>query len=159
FVDSATGERFLQIRDGYRYENDPVRGGMSIIRFKEHGVRIPLRSFTRSISIESVPSLELLAIPLPANQAELQWRLSIVLSTPILALLAFPLSYTAPRQGRFSKIAVAILLYGLYANALALLRGMIEREQIPAWIGMWWVHILMIGLAVWLLHKYYGKPA
>lgn len=159
FVDSATGERFLQIRDGYRYENDPERGGMSIMRFKEHGVRIPLRSFVRSISIESVPTLELLAIPSPANQAELQWRLSIVLSTMVLALLAFPLSYTAPRQGRFSKIAVAILLYGLYANILAMLRGMMERGEVPAWLGMWWVHILMVLLAVWLLYKYYGKPA
>lgn len=159
FIDSANGERFLQIRDGYRYENDPERGGMSIIRFGEHGVRIPLRTFTRSDSIEAIPTQMLFGMRTPAAQAELQWRVSIILSAPVLALLAFPLSYTAPRQGRFSKIAVAILLYGLYANGLATLRGMLESGSLPIWVGMWWVHVLVVALAFWLLRKYYGKPA
>ena len=72
---------------------------------------------------------------------------------------AFPLSYTAPRQGRYSKIAIAILIYGLYANILATIRGMLEREELSPWIGMWWVHIALIALSVWLLRKYYGKPS
>ncbi len=159
FVDSANGERFLQIRDGYRYENDPAKGGLSIIRFGEHGIRIPLRTFTRSDSIESIATPTLWAMGTPAANAELQWRVSIILSAPILALLAFPLSYTAPRQGRYSKIAVAILLYGLYANVLASLRGMLERGDVSPWAGMWWVHGLMIALSFWLLRKYYGRPA
>ena len=159
FIDSANGERFLQIRDGYRYENDPDQGGMSIIRFGEHGIRIPLRSFTRDDDIETVPTLDLIKAPTPKATAELQWRISIVLSAPILALLAFPLSYTAPRQGRYSKIAVAILIYGFYANILATIRGMLEREELSPWIGMWWVHLSLVALAFWLLRKYYGKPS
>ncbi|MEZ5536926.1 MAG: LPS export ABC transporter permease LptF [Thiolinea sp.] len=159
FIDSANGERFLQIRDGYRYENDPDKGGLSIISFGEHGIRIPLRNFTRDAEIGTVPTLELLALPSPEAYAELQWRTSIVLSAPILALLAFPLSYTAPRQGRFSKIAVAILIYGLYANVLATMRGMLERQEVPGWLGMWWIHLIIIALSFWLLRKYYGKPS
>lgn len=159
FIDSANGERFLQIRDGYRYENDPDKGGMSVIRFGEHGIRIPLRSFSRSDDIETVPTLELLQTPTPKATAELQWRISIVLSAPILALLAFPLSYTAPRQGRYSKIALAILIYGFYANILATIRGMLEREELSPWIGMWWVHLALVLLSFWLLRKYYGRPA
>ena len=159
FIDSANGERFLQIRDGYRYENDPDQGGMSIIRFGEHGIRIPLRSFTRDDDIETVPTLDLIKAPTPKATAELQWRISIVLSAPILALLAFPLSYTAPRQGRYSKIAVAILIYGFYANILATIRGMLEREELSPWIGMWWVHLSLVALSFWLLRKYYGKPS
>lgn len=159
FIDSANGERFLQIRDGYRYENDPDKGSMSIIRFGEHGIRIPLRSFTRDDDIETVPTLDLLKMGSPKATAEFQWRTSIVLSAPILALLAFPLSYTAPRQGRYSKIAVAILIYGLYANVLATLRSMLEREALSPWIGMWWVHLLLIALSFWLLRRYYGKPS
>lgn len=159
FIDSANGERFLQIRDGFRYESDRDKTGMSIIRFGEHGIRIPLRNFTRDAEIETVPTLELLALPSPQANAELQWRASVVLSAPILALLAFPLSYTAPRQGRFSKIAVAILIYGLYANVLTTLRSMLERQEISGWLGMWWVHLLMIALSFWLMRKYYGKPS
>lgn len=159
FIDSATGERFLQIQNGYRYENDPEQGGLSMIRFAEHGIRIPLRNFERAASIESLGFAELWLLGTPEAQAEMQWRLSIILSTPILALLAFPLSYTAPRQGRFGKVAWAILLYGLYANVLATVRGLLERGEWPAWLGMWWVHGLMIALSLWLLRKYYGKPA
>lgn len=158
FIDSANGERFLQILDGYRYEHDPAQGGLTIVKFEEHGIRIPLRDFEPVADIETLSTRTLLQSNTPAHQAELQWRISIVLSTPILALLAFPLSYTAPRQGRYSKIAVGILLYGLYANVLATLRGMIERGDLSPWLGMWWVHLVMIVLAFWLLHYYYGRP-
>ncbi|PID50427.1 MAG: LPS export ABC transporter permease LptF [Proteobacteria bacterium] len=158
FIDSVNGERFLQIQDGYRYEDDPVHGDMSIVHFGEHGIRIPLRDAERAGSIEAFSTQALLSMNTLAAQAELQWRLSIVLSTPVLAVLAFPLSYSAPRQGRYSKIAVGILLYGLYANLLASLRSMVERGDLSPWIGLWWVHLLMIALSLWLLRYYYGRP-
>lgn len=159
FIDSGNGERVLQIRDGYRYESDPVQGGMTIIKFAEHGIRIPLRDFEGNRTIGSIPSLQLLQQHDLRSQGEIQWRAAIILSTPILALLAFPLSYTAPRQGRYSKIAVAILLYALYANLLATMRGLVERGEFPVFPGLWWIHLLVIGLSFWLLRKYYGKPA
>lgn len=159
FIDSGSGERVLQIRDGYRYETDPLQGGMTVVKFAEHGLRIPLRNYTGSSNLGSIPSQTLLQSPdLPA-QAELQWRVAVILSAPLLAMVAFPLSYTAPRQGRYSKIAVAILLYALYANLLATVKGMIERGDFPAFPGLWPIHLAMLGLSFWLLRKYYGKPA
>lgn len=159
FIDSGNGERVLQIKDGYRYESDPQLGGMNIIQFGEHGIRIPLRDFEAHRSIGSIPTLQLLQQDDLRSQGEMQWRAAIILSTPILALLAFPLSYTAPRQGRYSKIAVAILIYAVYANVLATLRGLIERGDFPVFPGLWWVHLVVIALSYWLLRKYYGKPA
>jgi lipopolysaccharide export system permease protein len=38
-------------------------------------------------------------------------------------------------------------------------RGMMGRGDFPALPGLWWVHLLMLGLGLWLLRKYYGKPA
>lgn len=160
FIDSGSGERVLQIRDGYRYETDPTQGNMTVVRFGEHGVRIPLRdSSSSSNSMASIPSLELWQQADTRAQAELQWRAAVVLSAPLLALLAFPLSYTAPRQGRYSKIALAVLIYALYANLLATVRGMVERGDFPVLPGLWWIHLVMLGLSLWLLRKYYGKPA
>jgi lipopolysaccharide export system permease protein len=159
FIDSVSGERVLQIRDGYRYENDMEHGGMTVIRFSEHGIRIPLRTSTGGNSMAAIPSLELWQqADIPA-QAELQWRVAVILSAPLLALLAFPLSYTAPRQGRYSKIALAVLIYALYANLLATVRGMIERGDFPTLPGLWWIHLIMLVLSLSLLRKYYGKPA
>ncbi|SEA51138.1 lipopolysaccharide export system permease protein [Thiothrix caldifontis] len=159
FIDSGSGERVLQISDGYRYESDPEQGGMTIIRFGEHSIRIPLRNYSASNSLAAVPILELWSQTDNASQAELQWRVAVIISAPLLALLAFPLSYTAPRQGRYGKIAVAILIYALYASLLATVRGMMERGDFPLLPGLWWIHLLVLGLAFWLLHKYYGKPA
>jgi lipopolysaccharide export system permease protein len=159
FIDSANGERVLQIRDGYRYESDPQEGGMTVAKFVEHGIRVPLRDYNGGSNLASTPTQKLLQQGSINAWAELQWRASVILSAPLLALLAFPLSYTAPRQGRYSKIAVAILIYAVYANLLATVRGMIDRGAFPLFPGLWWVHLLLFCLSFWLLRKYYGKPA
>lgn len=158
-IDSASGERVLQIHDGYRYETDPTQGNMSIAKFDEHSIRVPLRDSNVGSNSASLTTPELLKNNSAVLQAELQWRAGIILSAPLLALLAFPLSYTAPRQGRYSKIAVAILIYALYSNLLAVVRGMIERGKFPVFPGLWWVHLVLLGLVFWLLRKYYGKPS
>jgi lipopolysaccharide export system permease protein len=159
FIDSSSGERVLQIRDGYRYESDPERGGMTVIRFGEHSVRIPLKNYNASNSLAAMPFLDLWQQTDNAARAEVQWRIAVIISAPLLAVLAFPLSYTAPRQGRYGKIGIAILIYAIYASVLASVRGMMERGDFPQLPGLWWIHLMVLGLAFWLLRKYYGKPS
>jgi len=86
----------------------------------------------------------------------LQWRLSIPLAAVLLALLAVPLSYTSPRQGRFGKIAIAILIYIPYANLLVLARKWIASGVLPSWVGLWPVHIAVFALIVFLLVRRQG---
>ncbi|MBO0614235.1 LPS export ABC transporter permease LptF [Thiothrix fructosivorans] len=159
FIDSGSGERVLQISEGYRYEADPAHGGMTVIRFGEHSIRIPLKDYTASHSLAAMSFLELWQKTDNAARAEMQWRIAVIVSAPLLAFLAFPLSYTAPRQGRYGKVGIAILIYAVYASILATVRGMIERGDFPALPGLWSVHLLILGLAFWLLRKYYGKPS
>ena len=47
-------------------------------------------------------------------KAELNWRVSLVLAVPLMALIAVPLSRVNPRQGRFAKVLPALLLYLIY---------------------------------------------
>lgn len=159
FIDSESGERVLQIRDGYRYESDRKEPGMRITQFDEHGIRVPLRNAAQASNQGSLPSRTLWQQADARSQAEWQWRIAVIISAPLLALLAFPLSYSAPRQGRYAKVAVAILIYAIYVNLLATLRGMIERGDFPTFPGLWLVHLVMLGFVFWLLRKYYGKPA
>ena len=58
--------------------------------------------------------------PQPEYQAELQWRFSTILLIPVLTLIAVPLSRVAPRQGRFSRLVPATLLYAVYYVLLQL---------------------------------------
>jgi lipopolysaccharide export system permease protein len=74
-----------------------------------------------------------------------------------MAFLAFPLSYSTPRQGRYGKLALGIVLFAVYFNLLITGRSMIEKASIPAALGLWWVHGLFVLLAGWLLWRRYGE--
>ena len=71
----------------------------------------------------------------------------------VLTLLAVPLAKLRPRQGRFARIGVAVLAYFIYSNLVATVRVWIEKDSAGGAFGMWWVHLLPIALAVWLLWR------
>jgi len=99
---------------------------------------------------------QLLASDDLVDLAEVQWRISIPLAALLLALLAVPLSYTSPREGRFGKIAIAILIYIPYANLLVLARKWIANGSISPWVGLWPVHFAVLALIIYLLIKRVG---
>ena len=92
----------------------------------------------------------------PEEKAEVQWRLSIPLAAFLLSMLAVPLSYTSPREGRFGKIVIAILIYIPYANLLVLARKWIASGIIPSWVGLWPVHFAVFLIIVFLLIRRHG---
>jgi len=50
----------------------------------------------------------------PADIAEIQWRLSTFWSTLLLGMLGVPLSRSRPRQHRYAKLGIALLIYAGY---------------------------------------------
>lgn len=91
----------------------------------------------------------------PGDLAEYQWRLSIPVATLILGLLAVPLSRSRPRQGRFAKLFVAILMFALYFNLLSLARTWVDQARVPALPGIWWAHLIPAAILLFLLVKPY----
>jgi lipopolysaccharide export system permease protein len=156
FVDQQSGERVLQINNGSRYDKEKSTGEFTLFTFSEHGIRVPSLIANVSEKLSAEPTLSLIGASNPAEQAELHWRFAVILSAPIMALLAFPLSYTTPRQGRFGKLAIGILLYAVYANLLITGKSMLEDGKIPPWFGLWWVHIPFILLSLWMVWRRYG---
>lgn len=156
-VDASTGNEYLIFSDGQTSIGQPGEAGYTITEFKRQGVlrpkteleepRLQRRSKTLKQLLESEELVDL---------AEVQWRISIPLAALLLALLAVPLSYTSPREGRFGKIAIAILIYIPYANLLVLSRKWIASGAIPPWIGLWPVHIAVLILVIYLLIKRVG---
>lgn len=57
---------------------------------------------------------ELRQINSPKAMAEYYWRLTLIISVPLMAFLVIPLSATNPRQGRLARILPALLLYLVY---------------------------------------------
>jgi lipopolysaccharide export system permease protein len=146
--EKGTHDHFIVAADGYRYEGVPGENEYKIIQFKKYSVRAPEMTITnKQEAREAIPTLTLFrTYSLPEHAAELQWRLSIPLSTFLLGLLGVRLGQVKPRQGRYSTLLVAILIYIVYMNLLFAGRNLIEQGAVPISIGMWWVHLLILGV-------------
>lgn len=156
-IDPATGEDFLVLRDGHRIEGVPGERRWRMLEFEEHGIRLregPPPDVR--IKQRSVPTTELIARWWPADQAELQLRLSAPLMVLVLAVLAIPVSKASPREGRYGKLLVAVFLFVVYFNLLNLSADWLSDERLPGWLGLWWVHVLMAGIGVFWLRRSFG---
>ena len=149
--DPQDGDVSFVFYEGTRYEGRPGARDFRIVEFVEHGLPMDRDDpEDAEIPVEIKSTAELLGSADPNDQAELQARISAPLSLFALMLLAVPLSRSRPREGRYARVGVGLLIYITYANMLAIARVWLEREQIPAWLGLWWVHgvLGLIGLVL-----------
>jgi lipopolysaccharide export system permease protein len=145
--DAQSGERYLVLENGFRYEGKPGQSEFNVVQFREHGLLLKERAIVPSKRRRNaVPTMTLLRSSVPADQAELQWRIAVPLSTLLLALLAVPLSRTAPREGRFGRLIAGILLYIVYNNLLSVARSALGKGEVPVWVGTWWVHLILLAV-------------
>lgn len=159
YVDPDTGDRFIVLVNGYRYEGVPGQADFRIVQFEKHAVRIEENAReTVRYKHDARPTVALWKSSEPSDRAELQWRLSVPLSAALLAFLAVPLARVNPRQGRYGRLFVAIVVYVVYVNLLSVTQVWTERGAIPAFVGLWWVHALVAVLAVALLVRQAGLP-
>jgi lipopolysaccharide export system permease protein len=115
-------------------------------------VRIDLPGDPEVEEIQSImPSAALVRSSDPKDVAELQWRLAMPVSVIVLLLLAVPLSKSSPRQGRYGRLVVAILLFVIYYNLLATAKYWVGVGKGPTSIGLWWVPVLPVLLTMLLL--------
>lgn len=138
----------LTLFDGERYEGIPGQAEFRRVRFAENVIPVrvpPLR--ISGLEIESVASRELWVAADAASLAELHWRIALPLMVLVLAVLAVPLSRLRPRQGRYSRIWLAIVLYFIYISLTSAARVWLEKSLLPTWMGLWWVHLLVIAAA------------
>lgn len=146
--DEARGYRFLRLFDGYRYDLDTSGNVREITTYRELSIRTPLGSETAPPEKEETRSAAALASSEdPKDSAELQWRIANAVSVLLLALLAIPLSHTNPRQGKYARLFVAILLYVAYRSVLNAARHWIEDGWLPPFPGLWIVHALCLAVA------------
>ena len=145
------GNQYLVFENGFRYEGRPGAADFRIVEFREHSLRMEQREIRPTFRKQrALPTTALLASDEAVDVAELQWRISMPLSVLVLALLAVPLSRTNPRQGKYAKLFVAILVYLLYNNLMGVASTWVGRGALPPLVGIWWVHLLMLG-GVWAL--------
>lgn len=157
YADPATGDRFLVLVDGYRYEGVPNGPGFKIHKYQKSAVRIEQREvIPQSRGRYARSSYYLFNSAYPADHAELHWRIAIPISTVLLALLAVLLGHTTPRQGKYAKLLGALLIYIIYFNLTGVGRILIKNGMVVNWMGMWWLHGLFVLLIIVLFVKQFG---
>jgi len=155
--DPRSGDEYIVLENGQTSIGQPGEAGWTTTDFARQGVLRPYEDVEAPrLRTKAKPLSQLIGSKAPEDRAELQWRISLPLGALLLAMLAVPLSHTSPREGRFGKIGLAILVYIPFANLLSLARKWIASGAMPAWIGLWPVHIAMLSLIALLLARRVG---
>jgi lipopolysaccharide export system permease protein len=78
------------------------------------------------------------------------------LSLIVLGLLAVPLSRSSPREGRYGRLGIGLLIYIVYANMMSIASAWVQRGVVSEWVGMWWVHGVVAAFALLMLARESG---
>jgi lipopolysaccharide export system permease protein len=152
--DEKTNQSYIVLKDGHRYQGLPGTADYKVVRFKEYGRTISDETaVTESDTLRLKNTKLLLKSHNAEDIAEFQWRLSLPLSVPILALIAVPLARVRPRHGRFAKFLPAIAIYIIYYNLFTVSRRWVAASILPSFIGVWWVHGLFFLVGLGLIAK------
>lgn len=142
-----SGEQWLTLSDGRRYEGPNAKGEFKISEFKRYQARISGREVVSSRrKVTAWDNSELLGSDDPKARAEWQWRLALPLSIPVLTLIVVPMAMVNPRQGRYAKLLPAVLLYLSYFLLLSAAKSALERGSLPVWPGVHLVPLLFLLL-------------
>lgn len=146
--------QLVVLHDGERVEGVPGQANFRRIRFVEHGIPVvvPEAGAGRTVP-ERKATGELLGSTELADIAELQRRISMPVMVLVLALVAVPLAVLRPREGRYARVAIAILLYFVYSNLVSAAQIWVEKGRLPPAVGTWWVHALFAAGGLVLLHR------
>jgi len=138
--------------NGESYEGSPGSGAFRITRFEELRYPIVLPALKGwDTRVEGKSTLDLLESDDAHYRAEFQRRMASPIMALILSMLAVPLSRLRPRQGRYSRMWLALIAYFAYQIVVTIATAWIEKQSLLGSLGLWWVHALALGGVAWLL--------
>ena len=150
---AATGDRFVVLLHGRRYEGTPGFPDYRVMDFEQYSIRMESKEVTATqASTKALPTLSLIQDLSMANKAELLWRIGLPLSAFTLALLAVPLSFVNPRASRSISLVFALLIYMVYSNLISIAQAWVLQGRIGFAYGWWIVHAGMfciLGILLW----------
>lgn len=160
-ADELTGDDFLILQHGTRYEGNPGRPDYRVIDFETYAIRLdPKQEVLKAPpGLRSRSTLTLWKSDHVALKGELQWRLSKALALPALCLFALAFTGFSPRSRRISSMAMAFLAYFVYANAISFAYSSIDSGSLDPRLGIWVVHAVFLSLAMVLVWRRMRRPA
>ena len=148
--DEETGQQFITLIDGRRYDGKPGTANYAIGEFDRYSLRLKQRPTedVQSQKRATFPTPSLLGSDNLRDKAELQYRLSSPLAILTLTLLAVPLTARSPRQRNTWRLFVAFLTYISFFNLQRVATNWFETGATPEWLGSLWYQALVLGLVM-----------
>ncbi|MSP53007.1 MAG: LPS export ABC transporter permease LptF [Gammaproteobacteria bacterium] len=155
-ITQSDGSQYLQLQHGYHYQGVAGQQNYTVYKNEQYSVLLPRITISGPYThLDGMSSWELWQGRSNVMElAELEWRVSLTLQVLILMILAIPLSRVKPRQGRYAKFLPAILIYLVYVNLIFVARYLLEKGMVSPMIGLWWVHVLILIVALGLYFEF-----
>jgi lipopolysaccharide export system permease protein len=156
-IDPVSGDRYVTLEDGYRYTGIPGNANYDVVKFDRLVMRASPPVFNYANTQRSLATTQsLLGSSDPHDQAELQSRIAAPVSVLIITLLAVPLSYLAPRKGRYSKLVLGLCAWLAYQDLLSVGQAGIGKGHFSPEFGLWSIHALVATVALTLIGRQQG---
>lgn len=145
----AEGNQIITLDDANRYEGTAQLKDFRISNFHNYmGIIKPKELDSNSDETNDVQQLGLTDLYKTKTQkaeAEFYWRLTLIISVPLMAFLVIPLSVSNPRQGRLAQILPALLLYLVYFLLASSIKANAGKGRLDPVL---WFYIINLGYFV-----------
>jgi lipopolysaccharide export system permease protein len=156
---AESGERYVVLRKGRRYEGTPGQADYSVMEFERYAIRTEptdVALLPQGTAAGTMGALQVLTTATPKARGELVWRLGVTLLALILPVLAIPLAFLNPRAGRSANLILAILIFVIYNSLLNLSQARVGADHWSFATGSWGVHAIFAGLALLMFVQRYS---
>ncbi|QHQ20440.1 LPS export ABC transporter permease LptF [Pectobacterium brasiliense] len=145
------GAQVVTLDNGSRYEGTALLRDFRITDFTNYQAVIGHQSVTLNNSdVQQMDMKTLWHSDAHDARAEFHWRLTLIISVLIMALMVVPLSVVNPRQGRVLSMLPAMLLYLIFFLLQSSLRSNASKGKIDPMIWVWLTNLMYFGIAVML---------
>lgn len=158
-IERPDGSQVVILNKGTRYEGTALLRDFRITDFVDYQAIIGHQEVQQNNNVaEQMTMKQLWDSNKPDARAEFHWRLTLIVSVIIMALLVVPLSVVNPRQGRVLSMLPAMLLYLIFFLLQSSLRSNASGGKLDPLIWMWAVNGVYFAVAV-ILNLWDGLPA
>lgn len=160
FHDADGSGKYLGLNDGFRVEGVLGHDNYRLMRYERNDLK--LQDSDSDSSADSVKrsatTAQLLASQDPVQRAELQWRMAVPVTTLVLILLALPLAKSSPREPRYARLLIALLVWMIYNSGITIARTWLSQGKLNLAFGFWWIQLPFALLALLLLWRSQQLP-
>ncbi len=148
------GNKIVVLDKGTRYEGTVLLPDFRITNFKDYQAVIDYKeTIVKGDKIKQKDMLKLWCSRDLQSKVEFHWRLTLVISVFIMALIVVPLSQVNYRQGRVLNIFPSMFIYMIFFLSQSTVYSNSEKSEIDSRIMMWLLNgiflLLSIILNIW----------